>query len=78
MPLTEPEFNAKVVGLMNQIITEKGLGFDEVRMGTSLKTDETTKFPDGVIWKDKSTRAPSLLFEIKRPNWDASKYLSDK
>lgn len=73
MPLTEPEFNAKVVGLMNQIIREKGLGFEEARMGTSLKmTDETTKFPDGVIWIDKSTRAASLLFEIKRPNWDAS------
>jgi type I restriction enzyme M protein len=72
MPLTEPEFNAKVVGMMNQIIREKDLGFDEARMGTSLRTEETTKFPDGVIWKDKSTRAPSLLFEIKRPNWDAT------
>jgi type I restriction enzyme M protein len=73
MPLTEPEFNAKVVGLMNQIIREKGLGFEEVRMGTSLKmTDETTKFPDGVIWKNKTTGEASLLFEIKNPNWDAS------
>ncbi len=73
MPLTEPEFNAKVVELMNQIIREKVLGFEEARMGTSLKmTDETTRFPDGVIWIDKSTRAASLLFEIKRPNWDAS------
>ena len=73
MPLTEPEFNAKVVELMNQIIREKGLGFDEARMGTSLKmADETTKFPDGVLWIDISTRAPILLFEIKRPNWDAS------
>jgi len=72
MSLTEPEFNAKVVELMNQVIREKGLGFDEARMGTSLRTDETTKFPDGVLWKDKSTRSPSLLFEIKRPNWDAT------
>ncbi|MCK4428458.1 MAG: hypothetical protein KAW16_08255, partial [candidate division Zixibacteria bacterium] len=73
MPLTEPEFNAKVVGLMNQVIREKGLGFEEARMGTSLRmTDKTTKFPDGVIWIDISTRAPILLFEIKRPNWDAS------
>ena len=73
MPLTEPEFNAKVVGLMNQIIREKGLGFEETRMGTSLKmADETTKFPDGVIWKNKATGEASLLFEIKNPNWDAS------
>ena len=73
MPLTEPEFNAKVVGLMNQIIREQDLGFEEVRMGTSLKmTDETTKFPDGVIWKNKATGEASLLFEIKNPNWDAS------
>lgn len=73
MPLTEPEFNAKVVELMNQIIREKGLGFEEARMGTSLKmADETTKFPDGVIWKNKATGEASLLFEIKNPNWDAS------
>lgn len=73
MPLTEPEFNAKVVGLMNQIIREKGLGFEEARMGTSLKmADETTKFPDGVIWKNKATGEASLLFEIKNPSWDAS------
>ena len=73
MPLTEPEFNAKVVEMMNQIIREKGLGFDEVRMGTSLKmTDETTKFPDGVIWKNKKTQEGALLFEIKNPTWDAS------
>jgi hypothetical protein len=73
MPLTEPEFNAKVVGLMNQIIREKDLGFEEARMGTSLKmADETTKFPDGVIWKNKATGEASLLFEIKNPNWDAS------
>lgn len=73
MPLTEPEFNAKVVGLMNQIIREKNLGFEEARMGTSLKmADETTKFPDGVIWKNKTTQNASLLFEIKRPHWDAS------
>lgn len=73
MPLTEPEFNAKVVELMNQIIREKGLGFDEARMGTSLKmTDETTKFPDGVIWRNRATKKASLVFEIKRPHWDAS------
>ncbi|MCK4224169.1 MAG: SAM-dependent DNA methyltransferase [candidate division Zixibacteria bacterium] len=58
---------------MNQIIREKGLGFEEARMGTSLKmTDETTKFPDGVIWKNKTTGEASLLFEIKNPTWDAS------
>ncbi|MGB8657596.1 MAG: N-6 DNA methylase [Candidatus Zixiibacteriota bacterium] len=73
MPLTEPEFNAKVVELMNQIIREKGLKFDEVRMGTSLKmADETTRFPDGVIWKNKRTQEAALLFEIKNPTWDAS------
>jgi type I restriction enzyme M protein len=73
MPLTEPEFNAKVVGLMNQIIREKGLGFDEARMGTSVRmTDKTTKFPDGVIWESIERRAGVLLFEIKRPNYDAS------
>jgi type I restriction enzyme M protein len=73
MPLTEPEFNAKVVGLMNQIIREKNFKFDEVRMGTSLKmADETTKFPDGVIWKNKRTQEAALLFEIKNPTWDAS------
>jgi type I restriction enzyme M protein len=73
MPLTEPEFNAKVVGLMNQIIREKGLGFEEARMGTSLKmADKTTKFPDGVIWESVERRAGVLLFEIKRPNYDAS------
>ena len=73
MPLTEPEFNAKVVGMMNQIIREKGLGFEEARMGTSLKmADETTKFPDGVIWESVERRAGVLLFEIKRPNYDAS------
>lgn len=73
MPLTEPEFNAKVVELMNQIIKEKNLGFDEARMGTSLKmADETTKFPDGVIWKNRKTQDAALLFEIKNPTWDAS------
>jgi type I restriction enzyme M protein len=73
MPLTEPEFNAKVVGLMNQIIREKGLEFEEARMGTSVRmTDKTTKFPDGVIWESIERRAGVLLFEIKRPNYDAS------
>jgi type I restriction enzyme M protein len=73
MPLTEPEFNAKVVGLMNQIIREKGLGFDEARMGTSVRmTGKTTTFPDGVIWESIERRAGVLLFEIKRPNYDAS------
>jgi len=73
MPLTEPEFNAKVVELMNQIIRENDFKFDEVRMGTSLKmADESTKFPDGVIWKNKATGEASLLFEIKNPTWDAS------
>ncbi|MCK4225255.1 MAG: N-6 DNA methylase, partial [candidate division Zixibacteria bacterium] len=73
MPLTEPEFNAKVVGLMNQIIREKDLGFEEARMGISLKmADGTTKFPDGVLWRNKATGNASLLFEIKIPSWDPS------
>lgn len=73
MSLTEPEFNAKVVELMNQIIRDKGLGFDEVRMGTSLKMiDESAKFPDGVIWKNRTAKKAALVFEIKRPHWDAS------
>jgi type I restriction enzyme M protein len=73
MPLTELEFNAKVIGLMNQIIKEKDLGFDEARMGTSVRmADKTTKFPDGIIWESIEKRAGVLLFEIKRPNYDAS------
>lgn len=71
MPLTEPEFNQKVVEMMNQIIRDRGLRFDEVRMGTSLEMPgETTKFPDGVIWKNKRAKIASCLFEIKRPSWD--------
>lgn len=71
MSLNEPEFNAKVVEMMNQIIREKGLRFEEVRMGISLEMlGEPTKYPDGVIWKNKRSRIASCLFEIKRPNWD--------
>ena len=73
MSLTEPEFNQKVVEMMNQIIREKGLRFEEARMGTSLEMlGERPKFPDGVIWKNKRAEIASCLFEIKRPSWDAT------
>jgi len=69
---TDREFQHKAVGLIQEIIRAKNLGFDEARDDRSIKiVGEGTKYPDCIIYK-KFPDKPVCVIEIESPDWDAS------